>query len=47
MENGYLTYEEPRVDNADIDEIADSIQEFSDFFHDNEADFIYFNDGFL
>ena len=36
MENGYLTYQQPRVPEEDIYEIADSLEDFSDYLADKK-----------
>lgn len=45
MENGYLTYAEPKVPEKKILEIADSVEDFRDFLADREIPFLYVNCG--
>ncbi|MGN0336397.1 MAG: hypothetical protein ACI4EE_02750 [Lachnospiraceae bacterium] len=45
MENGYLTYQQPQISEEDISEIADSIEDFSDYLADKNIPFLYVNAG--
>lgn len=45
MNNGYLTYQQPKIDSEDIDEIADSLQDFSNYLETNNIPFLYVNAG--
>jgi hypothetical protein len=45
MNNGYLTYTEARVEKEDIEEMANSVSEFSQFLKEKEIDFYYINAG--
>lgn len=45
LQNGYLTYEEALVPDLGIEEIADSVQDFADFLHNEGIHFVYMNAG--
>lgn len=45
MKNGYLTYQQPERDLEDIEEIADSLQNFSNYLETNNIPFLYVNAG--
>lgn len=45
MKNGYLTYQEPKVQGQDIEEIADSLKDFSDYLEEKDIPFLYVNAG--
>ena len=45
LNNGYLTYKEELIDDGHIDEIADSVKNFSDFLSGMDIGFVYVNAG--
>ena len=45
LKNGYLTYEEEAISSQDIDEIAESVSDFSKFLDEKNIPFIYANAG--
>lgn len=45
LDNGYLTYTEPIVEYEDINEIADSVLDFSAYLGEQGIDFCYVNAG--
>lgn len=45
MKNGYLTYQQPQVEEKDIQEIADSVKNFSDYLEEKNIPFLYVNAG--
>ena len=46
MKNGYLTYRQPQIDSTDMEEIADSVKDFSDYLKKQNIPFLYVNAGF-
>lgn len=45
MENGFLTYEEEEVEDKEINEIADSMEDFCSFLNEQGVGFLYVNAG--
>lgn len=45
MQNGYLTYPQPKVQEEDIEEIANSLAEFNEYLSEMEIPFLYINTG--
>ncbi len=45
LDNGYLTYVEPYVEEKDIINIANNVTEFKNYLNDNGIDFYYINAG--
>lgn len=45
MKNGYLTYQQHAIDLEDMEEIADSLQDFSNYLETKNIPFLYVNAG--
>lgn len=45
LKNGYLANEADRIDEADIQEIADNVQDFTEYLKAKDIDFVYLNTG--